>query len=388
MGVLVWHSRDRGIDPIGGVRRGEPLKRLIPLLIALAAFLAVPSPASAAGFDPESMTFPLDGEHRITDSFGDCRGTNCSRSHEGVDMPAAKGVPVVAAGDGVVSWISPNQTASNCCYIGIDHGDGWVTRYIHLNDDAQDSTGKYLNGTDGQGWGIAPGLVKGSPVTAGQLIGWNGDSGNAAEGHPHLHFELIRNGTPIDPYQYLLRAKEVWTGVFRDDDTSVHEDNIDKIFARGITVGCNPPSNDQFCPDRDISRGEMAAFIARAMNLAAMTGTPAYDDVDGHLFEIAVDKIQTAAIGFGCDTDSFCPDVALDRYEMAELLVRAFHYENPDGEDFFTDDEGNQFEDSINKLAASGITVGCNPPANDNFCPDRQLTRAEMATFFVRALGL
>jgi hypothetical protein len=364
------------------------LKRLIPVLIALAAFLAVPSPASAAGFDPESMTFPIDGEHRITDSFGDCRGTSCSRSHEGVDMPAAKGVPIVAAGDGEVTWISPNQNASNCCYIGIDHGDGWMTRYIHLNDDAQDSTGKYLNGTDGQGWGIAPGLVKGSLVTAGQLIGWNGDSGNASEGHPHLHFELRRNGTAIDPYRYLLRAKEVWTGVFRDDDTSVHEDNIDKIFARGITVGCNPPSNDQFCPDRDISRGEMAAFIARAMNLAAMTGTAAYDDVDGHLFEIAVDKIQTAAIGFGCDADSFCPDVALDRYEMAELLVRAFHYENPDGEDFFTDDQGNQFEDSINKLAASGITVGCNPPANDNFCPDRQLTRAEMATFFVRALRL
>jgi hypothetical protein len=73
---------------------------------------------------------------------------------------------------------------------------------------------------------------------------------------------------------------------------------------------------------------------------------------------------------------------------MAELLVRAFGYENPDDSDFFTDDNGNAFEVSINKLANSGITVGCNPPTNDHFCPDRQLSRAEMSTFFVRSLGL
>ena len=47
---------------------------------------------------------------------------------------AAKGIPVLAAGDGVVTWIS--DAPSNCCYVGIDHGDGWMTRYIHLNDDA------------------------------------------------------------------------------------------------------------------------------------------------------------------------------------------------------------------------------------------------------------
>jgi hypothetical protein len=73
---------------------------------------------------------------------------------------------------------------------------------------------------------------------------------------------------------------------------------------------------------------------------------------------------------------------------MAEFLVRAFGYTNPEGIDKFTDDTGNTFEDSINALAANGITKGCNPPDNDNFCPDRTLSRAEMATFFARALGL
>lgn len=73
---------------------------------------------------------------------------------------------------------------------------------------------------------------------------------------------------------------------------------------------------------------------------------------------------------------------------MAELLVRAFGYENPNGTDFFNDDEGNPFEVSINKLANARITIGCNPPDGDRYCPDRLLSRAEMATFFVRALDL
>lgn len=362
------------------------MKRLVLVAVALAASFAVATPVVAAEFDPNSMTYPLDGENRITDSFGDCRGAGCSRSHEGVDIMAAKGIPVLAAGDGVVTWISSGL--SDCCYLGIDHGGGWLTRYIHLNDDVKDANGNYLIGTDGQGWGIADGIIEGSLVTAGQLIGWVGDSGNAAEGVPHLHFELHENGTPIDAYDYLVHAKAAWFGTFSDDDDSVHAANIDKIFAQGITVGCNPPLNDKFCPDRNITRGEMAAFIARALNLTAMTGTSPYDDVGGHLFEIAVDKIQTAGIGFGCDAESFCPDRPLERDEMAELLVRAFHYENSDATDFFTDDAGNTFELSINKLASAGITVGCNPPAYDRYCPDRQLTRAEMSTFFVRALDL
>ena len=48
-------------------------------------------------------------------------------------------------------------------------------------------------------------------------------------------------------------------------------------------------------------------------------------------------------------------------------------------EDYFADDEGHLFERSINSIARAGITLGCNPPANDEFCPDRAMTRGEMA---------
>ena len=54
----------------------------------------------------------------------------------------------------------------------------------------------------------------------------------------------------------------------------------------------------------------------------------------------------------------------------------------------FYDDEGSIFESAIDNLGASEITRGCNPPFNDNFCPDDYVTRGQMAAFLVRALDL
>ena len=369
------------------MRRSIILATLFSLILGLAIPVSA-APAEQPQFDPDEMVFPVGGdEYRITDSFGDCRD-GCARSHEGVDIMAPKGTPVYAVADGTATWVS--AAPDDCCRLGIDHGNGWYTRYLHLNDDVVDKNGVYKENTDGRGWGIAEGIVDGTELKAGQLIGWVGDSGNAAETVTHLHFELRRtegdewDAVAIDAYPYLLRAEGNWIGQFFDDDDSVHQANIDKIFAAGITVGCNPPLNNEFCPRDSITRGQMAAFIARALGLTEMSGETRFDDLSGHQFEQAVDKIVTAGIGFGCDADSYCPNRPLQRDEMAELLARAFDYTSPSDVDVFADDNGNQFERSINILAANGITVGCNPPAFDNYCPSETLTRAQMATFFVR----
>ena len=179
---------------------------------------------------PADIVFPVDGEHRTVDSFGDCRGSGCSRSHEGVDIMADKGIPVVAAADGVVRWIG-----TNCCYLAIDHGDGWETWYIHLNNDTQNPDGSYSD--DGNGYGIAEGVEVGVTVAAGELIGWVGDSGNAESTAPHLHFEIRKDGEAIDPYPYLLIAEGAYEGQFLDDEGNTHEADIDKIYAAGITRG-------------------------------------------------------------------------------------------------------------------------------------------------------
>jgi hypothetical protein len=284
-------------------------------------------------------------------------------------------VPVVAAADGVVDWMS-----SSCCAFSLDHGNGWETWYIHLNNDTPGTD-------DGQGWGIADGIEKGTAVSAGQLIGWVGDSGNAEWTAPHLHFEIKRDGVPINPYPYLLAAQAKTRGQFIDDDYSKHEEDIEKIYAAGITIGCNPPQNSEFCPEDWVSRGQMSAFIRRWFQLPS-SEIDYYTDDDGTTFEDDINALTEAGIAFGCETDAFCSDEPLMREEFAEMFVRAFGYTNPDGIDWHVDDDDSVFEDSINALRAAGVTLGCNPPDNTEFCPYRGVEREEMASFFVRALDL
>jgi hypothetical protein len=177
-----------------------------------------------------------------------------------------------------------------------------------------------------------------------------------------------------------------YEGTFRDDEQSVHRFDIEAIALTDITRGCNPPLNDRFCPDRTITRGELAAFIRRALDLPA-GGIATFTDIDDHLFEGDIEVLATAGIVVACDSAGtrFCPDADVTRDVMAEFLVQAFGFA-PSAVDAFVDDDGSRYEASIDAIAAIGVTKGCNPPDNDRFCPDRTLTREEMASFMVRAL--
>lgn len=350
--------------------------------ILLSTLATPPIPATAATFDPGSMVFPLRGDdYRLTDNFGACRD-GCDRHHEGEDIMAPKMTEVVAVADGRIAWVNVNHKNCGIC-VNIEHADGWSTSYVHLNNDTPGTD-------DGQAVGLAPGIQPGVFVSKGQLIGWVGDSGNAENVGSHLHFELRNDGEPVDPHPYLLIAAESWNGTFRDDDSSVHEADIEWIAEEGITRGCNPPTNDRFCPTSPITRGEMAAFLVRALDLTEDPDHDLFVDDDGHLFEAEIERLAVAGITMGCnppDNDRFCPDDHITRGQMAALLSRALNLPPASG-DSFVDDDGHLFEAEIEQIKAAGITKGCNPPANDQFCPDSSLTRAEMATFLVRALTL
>ncbi len=73
-------------------------------------------------------------------------------------------------------------------------------------------------------------------------------------------------------------------GSFYDDDGNVHEGGIEAIAAEGITLGCNPPDNTIFCPGDSVTRGQMAAFLARALGLPD-AATDFFADDDGTTFE-------------------------------------------------------------------------------------------------------
>ncbi len=174
---------------------------------------------------------------------------------------------------------------------------------------------------------------------------------------------------------------------FDDDDGSVHELDIALLAAKGVTRGCNPPINDAFCPDAATTRGEMAAFIVRALGLPG-SDEDHFGDDDGSVFQGDIDALAAAGVTRGCnppDNDAFCPDREVTRGEMAAFLVRALGLLDSD-EDRFVDDDGSVFQGDIDALAAAGVTRGCNPPDNDRFCPDDFVTRAQMASFLIRAI--
>jgi len=174
---------------------------------------------------------------------------------------------------------------------------------------------------------------------------------------------------------------------FVDTVGSVFEADIDKLAFAGITQGCNPPVNDQYCPDNSVNRGQMAAFLVRAFDL---DGThPGFNDTAGNIFEVDIGKLAAADVTKGCNppvNDEYCPNVSVTRGQMAAFLVRALELTGPGPT--FTDTAGSIYEQDIGKLAAAGITLGCNPPVNDKFCPNVVVTRGQMAAFLVRALGL
>jgi len=179
------------------------------------------------------------------------------------------------------------------------------------------------------------------------------------------------------------------SGTFIDDDGSIFETDIEKLAEAGITKGCNPPINDRYCPDDSVTRGQMAAFLVRALDLTA-SGSSEFVDDNGSVFEADIEKLAEAGITKGCNppvNDRYCPGENVTREQMAAFLVRALGLTDSGAVDF-VDDNNSGFETDIEKLATAGITKGCNPPVNDRFCPTDAVTRGQMAAFLSRALGL
>jgi hypothetical protein len=175
-------------------------------------------------------------------------------------------------------------------------------------------------------------------------------------------------------------------GTFHDDDGSIHEGAIEALVAAGVTKGCSV-SPARFCPGDPVKRDAMAAFLYRALGLFPTEATNLFLDDDESPFEAEIDALAVAGIAGGCGNGLFCPDRDVTRAEMASFLVRAFigegEFDPPP--DAFTDDEGSVHAADIDRLASTGITRGC---GEGLFCPDDPVTRAEMASFLTRAMGL
>lgn len=180
-----------------------------------------------------------------------------------------------------------------------------------------------------------------------------------------------------------------WQGFDDVPPSSVFYGDIVWLHDGGITKGCNPPSNTLFCPEDSVTRGQMAAFLVRALSLPAAPSADWFEDDDGSVFEENIDRLAAAGITKGCNPPAntmFCPDQPVTRAQMATFLVRALELTRGSNIDWFSDDDDSVHTANINLLRAAGITFGCNPPTEDHFCPDAEVTRQEMAAFLHRGL--
>jgi len=206
----------------------------------------------------------------------------------------------------------------------------------------------------------------------------------------------VSNGPDSDTATVTIDVTDVFetptTPTF-DDVPGTHTffTDVEWLADQGITKGCNPPANNLFCPDDSVTRGQMAAFLHRALATVIMQGPPVtFTDIAGSVFVDDIQWLGNTGISKGCNppaNDMFCPGDVVTRGQMAAFLVRALGYTDDGGGNSFVDDDGSVFEGDIAKLAAAGVTKGCNPPTNDMFCPNDPVTRGQMAAFLHRALG-
>jgi hypothetical protein len=187
------------------------------------------------------------------------------------------------------------------------------------------------------------------------------------------------------------------------DDVSIDfwaHDYILNMLNFDITAGCG---SNNYCPDSPVTRAQMAVFILKSMGqapAAACSGAQ-FADVNasmlgggatGETFCKYIEKFASLGITSGCGNNNFCPQSNITRSQMAVFIMKAL-MEQPAASCM-----GNSFNDVnaallgggemgaifckyIERFATLGITSGC---GNGNYCPADSVSRAQMAVFLTK----
>lgn len=441
--------------PASPLRSWRARSAAVVVAAALAASLSPAAPATAEeaapapapGVEPPAdlvidLTFPADPAGRYSDDYTQPRSSG--RTHCGTDILGRKHSALYAAVGGVIEFM-PTAKPSYGYMIALRGDDGRKYSYVHLNDDTP--------GTDDDAAGpehaYAPGLVKGSKVARGQLLGFMGDSGNT-KGTPHLHFEIhdARYETAacqtgginrINPYASLEAARAegdhgtspatapaagagttpttrttptttpttpttapvvggtartiqraCTTGVVGAAFTDVgptHAAGVRCISGWQVAAGTSPTT---FSPTGPITRAQLATFVA---NLASAAGRPLprsatdhFDDDDGSVHEGNINRVAAAGI-MGSADRRFSPDLAVARGSMATVVAKSYRYRTGVALAAGLD----SFTDVADNPNEGNIGAVASHGiavgyADGTFRPLAGVTREQMATFFARLL--
>lgn len=269
--------------------------------------------ATAAEARPVTLTagelaFPVLGPVTFADTW--VAPPENGRQHEGTDLIGVKMQPVLAAFDGTVGRADLDRGGISGDAISITRADGWRANYFHLNND---TPGTDDNADAIRAWTTAPGIAVGSHVRAGQVIGYMGNSGDAAQSVTHLHFE-IRDPAGVAHPSYALLA--------------------DAATRQQCTIGIGPWSTPVLATDAaDPSHGAELDVAHPAVQHASIfiDGGSWTIDTDGRVTAvgtaalIAPDKSCTAPVAqYGTDASGW--SAALETDAVGGHLVTADVY--------------------------------------------------------------
>ena len=122
------------------------------------------------------FVWPVPEYNTLSSDYGDTAGRG--KPHEGIDIPAPSGTKIIAASSGIVEWANYSTSAGN--WIGINHGNGIYTIYMHQSKIK---------------------VKTGQKVEAGDVIGYVGTTGYSTGNH--LHFSVKVNGKYVNPHDYV-----------------------------------------------------------------------------------------------------------------------------------------------------------------------------------------
>ncbi len=186
----------------------------------------------------------------------------------------------------------------------------------------------------------------------------------------------------------------VCVGRFCDDDGNVHQDNIERIANWRITLGCDAQDTTKYCPDAQITRRQMSAFLHRAVSQRWTIQAPEaiqLTDVGADEWFRPFAEWVVSVGAFNAPNGQFDPGGVVTRADMAIMMIGAFPHLDavPTTESRFGDAAGLTPEvlAALEGMYQTGVTRGCSTEPL-NYCPNQPVTRAQMASFFVRAVNL
>jgi hypothetical protein len=178
---------------------------------------------------------------------------------------------------------------------------------------------------------------------------------------------------------------------------------VEGFYAQGITTGCGQ-SPLSYCPEREVTRAEMAVFVLRAKQGGSYqpptAGSPGlFSDVPitgKEWMQSWIEEFYREGLTNGCTASpslQYCPERSTTRAEMAVFMLRSTKGPSfrppasvPPGVFSDVPVQGKEWMQAwIEEFYREGITTGCTASPSLQYCPERPTTRAEMATFISRA---